>query len=45
MRWTSSRNAIENTVSTIRALLDIRESDGYRECIGFPLQELDVFML
>ena len=43
MRWINSRKAIENTVSTIRELIEIR--DGYRECIGFASQELDVFML
>ena len=43
MRWTNSSKAIENTVSTIRDLIDIR--DGYKECIGYSSQELDVFML
>ena len=43
MQWTISSKAIENTVSTIRELIDIR--DGYEECIGFSSQELDVFML
>ena len=43
MRWTNSCKAIENTASTIRELIDIR--DGYKECIRISLQELDVFML
>ena len=43
MSWTNSRKTIENTVSTIREVIDIR--DGYRECIGFSSQELDVYML
>ena len=43
MQWAISSKAIENTVSTIRELIDIR--DGYKECIGFSSQELDVFML
>ena len=33
MKWTISSKAIENTVSTIRELIDVR--DGYKECIGF----------
>ena len=41
MRWTNSSKGIENTVSTIRELIDIR--DGYKECIGFSSQELDVY--
>ena len=32
----------KNTVSTISELIDAR--DGYKECIGFSSQELDVFM-
>ena len=43
MRWSNSRNAIDNTVSTLRELIDIR--NGYKECIGFSSQELGVFML
>ena len=43
MSWTNSRKTIENTVSTIREVIDIR--DGYKECIGFSSQELDVYML
>ena len=43
MRWTISSKAIENTVSTRRELIDIR--DGYKECIEFSLQELNVFLL
>ena len=43
MKWTISSKAIENTVSTIRELIDVR--DGYKECIGFSSQELNVFML
>ena len=43
MKWTISSKAIENTVSTIRELVDVR--DGYKECIGFSSQELNVFML
>ena len=43
MRWTNSRKAIENTVSTIRELMYIR--DSYKECIRFSSQELDVFKL
>ena len=42
MRWTNSSKGIENTVSTIRELIDIR--DGYKECIGFSSQELDVYV-
>ena len=43
MKWTISSKAIENAVSTIRELLDVR--DGYKECIGFSSQELNVVML
>ena len=43
MKWTISSKAIENTVSTIRELIDVR--DGYKECIGVSSQELNVFML
>ena len=43
MKWTNSSKAIENTVSTIRELIDLR--DGYKKCIRFSSQELDVFML
>ena len=43
MKWTISSKAIETTVSTIRELIDVR--DGYKECIGFSSQELNVFML
>ena len=43
MKWTISSKAIENTDSTIRELIDVR--DGYKECIGFLSQELNVFML
>ena len=43
MKWTISSKAIENTVSTIKELIDVR--DGYKECIGFSSQELNVFML
>ena len=43
MKWTNSSKAIENTVSTIRELIDTR--DGYKECIGFSSQKLEVFML
>ena len=43
MKWTISSKAIENTVSTIRELIDVR--DGYKECIGFSSQKLNVFML
>ena len=42
MKWTNSRKAIENTVSTRRELIDIRA--GYKECIGFSSQELNVFI-
>ena len=38
-KWTISSKAIEKTVLTIRELIDVRE------CIGFSLQELNVFML
>ena len=43
MKWTISSKPIENTVSTIRELIDVR--DGYKECIEFSSQELNVFML
>ena len=43
MKWTISSKAIENTDLTIRELIDVR--DGYKECIGFSSQELNVFML
>ena len=43
MKWTNSSKAIENTVLTIREIIDIR--DGYKECVGFSLPELDVVML
>ena len=43
MKWTISSKAIENTVSTIRELIAVR--DGYKECIWFSSQELNVFML
>ena len=43
MKWTISSKAIENTVSTIREVIDVR--DGFKECIGFSSQELNVFML
>ena len=43
MKWTISSKAIENTVSTIRELIEVR--DGYKECIGFSTQELNVFMI
>ena len=43
MKWTISSKAIEITVSTIREFIDVR--DGYKECIGFSSQELNVFML
>ena len=43
MQGTISSKAIENTVSTIRELMDIR--DGNKERIGFSWQELDAFML
>ena len=43
MKWTNSSKAIENIVLTIRELIDIR--DGYKECIGFSSQELDVHIL
>ena len=43
MKWTISSKAIENTVSMIRRLIDVR--DGYEECIWFSSQELNVFML
>ena len=42
MKWTILSKAIDNTVSTIRELIDVR--DGYKECIGFSSQELNVFM-
>ena len=42
MKWTISSKAIKNTVSTIRELIDVR--DGYKECIGFSWQELNIFM-
>ena len=42
-KWAFSSKAIENTVSTNRKLIDVR--DGYKECIGFSPQELDVYML
>ena len=43
MKWTLSSKSIDHTVSTIRELIDVR--DGYKECIGFSSQELNVFML
>ena len=43
MKWTISSKAIENTVSTIRELIDFK--DGYKECIGISSQELNVFIL
>ena len=43
MKWTISSKAIENKVLMIRELIDVR--DGYKECIGFLSQELNVFML
>ena len=43
MKWTNSSKAIENTVSKIRELINIR--DSYKECIGFSSQELDVFII
>ena len=43
MKWTISSKAIENTVSTIRELMDI--GDGDKECIGLSSHELDLFML
>ena len=43
MKRTISSKTIENTVSTIRELIDIR--DGYKECIEFSSQELEVSML
>ena len=45
MKWEISSKANENTVSTSRELIDVR--DGYKECtcIGFSSQELNVFML
>ena len=43
MKWTISSKAIENTISTIRELID--NKDSYRECIEFSSQELEVFTL
>ena len=42
MKWTISIKAIKNTVSAIRELIDI--SDGYKECIRFSSQGVDVFI-
>ena len=43
MKWTILSIAFENTVSTIRELIDVRE--GYKEGIGFSSQELKVFII
>ena len=38
MNWTISSKTIENTVSTIRELIDVR--DGYKECIGICIHHI-----
>ena len=43
MRWTNSSKAIENRVTAVTQLIDIRE--GYNQSIGLASQELDVFMI
>ena len=36
--WNNSRKEIENPVTIVNELIDIR--DGYKECVGFSSQEL-----
>ena len=40
MRWTNSNKAIENRVTTVTQLIDIRESCN--QSIGFASQELGI---
>ena len=41
-RWNNSRKVIENTVTILKELIDIKK--GYKECVGFYSQEINVFM-
>ena len=41
--WINSSKETENTVIILKELIDVK--DGYKECIGFSSQEIDVFML
>ena len=43
IKWNNSRKEIENTVTIVKELIDVR--DGYKERISFSLQEIDLFML
>ena len=43
IRWNNSCKESVKTVTILKELIDIR--DDYKECIGFSLQEIDVFML
>ena len=43
IKWNNSSKKIESTVTVLKELIDVR--DGYKECIGFSSQEIDVLML
>ena len=41
--WKVKRDSLFNTITTLHELIDIR--DGFKECIGFTIDDINAFIV